>query len=176
MIQQGLVNNDPDVDAIFRLTRNLPICFDDNNPLCVHHGTMAPFNSQNTIFHYDAFWGLVIPVTTAFRVCDIWRGYWVQRILWDLHANLCFLPARVIQERNIHNYQHDFIDEADLYCKAGSLINFLCKWSSHSKDLFDTIVELHSSLIDAGFFKPQELEFTQVWITDLRTMGYQPNL
>jgi hypothetical protein len=41
-------------------------------------GVMCPFNSQNTLFHYDALWGMLIPMTTSFRVCDIWRGYWVQ--------------------------------------------------------------------------------------------------
>ena len=176
LIQQGLVNNDPDVDAIFRLTRKLPISFDDNQPICLPVGTMAPFNTQNTVFHYDAFWGLIIPITTAFRVCDIWRGYWVQRILWQIDGNLCFLPARVIQQRNSHNYMYDFIDETDLYLKAGDLINFLCLWQPKSKDLFNTIVELHTSLIDAGFFKSQELELTKAWLEDLGIIGYQPHI
>ena len=39
---------------------------------------MCPWNSQNTLFERDALWGLLIPVTTTFRVCDIWRSYWVQ--------------------------------------------------------------------------------------------------
>lgn len=173
LVQQGLVNNDPDVDAIFRLTRTLPVYFDDNPAICLQHGMMAPFNSQNTIFHYGAFWGLVIPVATAFRVCDIWRGYWVQRILWEIGANLCFLPARVVQERNVHNYMHDFMDETDLYCKAGSLIYFLCNWRSRTNDLFSTIVDLHSSLIDAGFFKPKEFELINAWLEDLHTVGYK---
>ena len=38
----------------------------------------CPWNSQNTLFEREALWGLLIPVTTTFRVCDIWRSYWVQ--------------------------------------------------------------------------------------------------
>ena len=41
-------------------------------------GLMCPFNSQNTLFDQKALWGTLIPITTSFRVCDIWRGYWVQ--------------------------------------------------------------------------------------------------
>jgi hypothetical protein len=172
LIQQGLVNNDPDVDAIFRLTRKLPIYFTDKAPICLRHGTMAPFNTQNTLFHYKAFWGLLVPVTPNFRVCDIWRGHWVQRILWDIQAHLCFMPARVVQERNVHNYLHDFIDETDLYTKAGKLVNFLCTWHATSTKLFDRILELHTALIDANFFKPEELAITKAWLEDLQAIGY----
>lgn len=173
LIQQGLVNNDPDVDAIFRLTRTLPINFVDNAPLCLQHGTMAPFNTQNTLFHYEAFWGLMIPVTPAFRVCDIWRGYWVQRMLWEIRAHLCFMPAHVTQERNVHNYLRDFNDEINLYLQAGALVNFLHSWHATSQQLFDRILELHSALIDAHFVTPEELTYTQAWLKDLKTIGYK---
>ena len=103
-IQQGLVNNDPDVDAIFRLTQSSEINFAPNqSPVSLPAKTMCPFNSQNTIFYQSAFWGLIIPITTAFRVCDIWRSYWVQRLLWDMNASLSFLPPTAIQYRNDHN-------------------------------------------------------------------------
>ena len=87
-VQQGVVDDDPDVVAIFRLTRkdegvNLRVTFDKNAPpVMLPHGLMAPYNTQNTLQMYDAFLGLLIPQTVAFRVCDIWRGYWAQRLLW----------------------------------------------------------------------------------------------
>lgn len=31
------------------------------------------------------------------RVCDIWRGYWVQRLLWEIDGNLVFGPPTVNQ-------------------------------------------------------------------------------
>ena len=62
-IQQGVVDGDPDVDAIFRLTRknegvDLRATFDKKAP---PHGIMALYNTQNTLHLYDAFWGLMIP-------------------------------------------------------------------------------------------------------------------
>ena len=55
------------------------ISFDKEAPAVVlPEGLMCPFNSQNTLFDQKALWGTLIPITTSFRVCDIWRGYWVQ--------------------------------------------------------------------------------------------------
>lgn len=48
---------------------------------------MCPWNSQNTLFAKDALWGLLIPITTTFRVCDIWRR---------CADTLLLIPPRVI--------------------------------------------------------------------------------
>ena len=62
-----------------RLTQPMGIDFDKESPAVVlPEGLMCPFNSQNTLFDQKALWGTLIPITTSFRVCDIWRGYWVQ--------------------------------------------------------------------------------------------------
>ena len=73
---QGLANLDPDVDAIYRLTQPLDVHFKSDIPaVALPRDVVCPWNSQNTLFAQDAFWGLLIPVTTTFRVCDIWRRY-----------------------------------------------------------------------------------------------------
>ncbi len=173
-IQQMLVDNDPDVDAIFRLTRALPISFQPNSPpICLPQGTFCPFNSQSTIFHSEAFWGLVIPITPAFRVCDIWRGYWVQRLLWDIGGNLCFSPPVAYQERNAHNFFSDYINEQDLYLQTPRLIEFLSSWKSESPHLFDRIHELTKKMVLEGFYKTREQEFIEAWIDDLSSVGYE---
>ena len=70
-IQQGVVNGDPDVDAIFRLTRkdksvDLKVEFDAAAPpVVLPPDTMAPFNSQNTLFLHKALWAFLIPTTVA---------------------------------------------------------------------------------------------------------------
>lgn len=175
-IQQGIVDNDPDVDAIFRLTRGELLTFTDQAPIALSCGTMCPFNSQNTFFHYSAFWGLLIPITTSFRVCDIWRGYVTQRLLWDIGGNLCFTKATAIQERNEHDLLKDFIDEQDLYYKAGKLVRYLIEWKSNKKTLFERMIELHEALIEAGYYKPEELNLVKAWVSDLQRIGYKPPL
>ncbi len=103
LIQQGLVNGDPDMDAVFRLTRKethsvLNVTFDVMAPnVILPKGTFAPFNSQNTLYFYDAFWALMLPATVTFRVCDIWRAYWAQRLLWEIGGNLGFIAPNAFQ-------------------------------------------------------------------------------
>ena len=76
---QGMADLDPDVDAIYRLTQKLGVNFEtDVASVALPEGVMCPWNSQNTLFEREALWGMLIPVTTTFRVCDIWRSYWVQ--------------------------------------------------------------------------------------------------
>ena len=71
-----------------RLTQPMGINFDKLSPAVVlPEGLMCPFNSQNTLFSRDALWAMLIPVTTSFRVCDIWRGYWAQ-----VSMQSCILP------------------------------------------------------------------------------------
>lgn len=171
-IQQGLVNKDPDVDAIFRLTRNEYIDFLQGPPVAINHKVMTPFNSQNTLFYQSAFWGLLMPMSTTWRVADIWRGYWAQRLLWDLNGFLCFLPPTAYQDRNEHDLLKDFIQESDVYCKVDTLIQSLNEWHSDKDGLFDRMEDLFEMMVKNQFFGPSDLELAQAWIADLKTVGY----
>ncbi len=61
IIQQSVVDGDPDVDAIFRLTKSLnsqkiDIKFDSSSPsVKIPIFKMTPFNSQNTLYVYFIF-------------------------------------------------------------------------------------------------------------------------
>jgi len=174
-VQQGIVNNDPDVDAIQRLTTRVKgTTFKDaSDALVVGIGHMSPFNSQNTIFHYSAFWGLYLPSTTSFRVCDIWRGYWVQRLLWEMGAHLSFLRASAIQERNPHDLLKDLVDELDLYEHSGELIDYLRGWVAREEDSFPQRMDgLMWDLVFKGFIERPDAEMARAWLQDLADVGY----
>jgi len=65
---------------------------------------VVPYNAQATIHFYDAFWALLLPVSVAGRVSDIWRSYIAQALFKRLDLSLGFLPRPiVVQERNIVN-------------------------------------------------------------------------
>lgn len=170
---QGLINKDSDVDAIFRLTQYKDIYFENKTPCVLPAGVFCPFNTQNTIFSYKSFWGLMIPTTTSFRVCDIWRSYIVQRLLWDLDLRLCFTSPTAIQERNPHNLFKDFCDEQDLYLKSGSLIQFLLNWRSEAVNFPDRMKSLIQELVAAEYLKNDEVAMIDAWTRDLTKLGYQ---
>ena len=178
-IQQGVVNGDPDVDAIFRLTRkdkdvDLKVEFDKEAPtVLLPPKTMAPFNSQNTLFMNKGLWGMLLPITVAFRVCDIWRGYWAQRLLWDVGSHLSFFPPNAVQFRNAHSYLADFVDEKMLYHDAGRLVEFLISWKSEKKDFFGRVLDLSVAMVEQGFWEMNDAILTEAWLTDLVSTGYE---
>jgi len=179
-VQQGVVDGDPDVDAIFRLTRkdtevDLRVKFDhDAPPVLLPKGVIAPYNSQNTLHHYDAFWGLMLPQTVAFRVCDIWRGYWAQRLMWELDTFLTFFPPNAVQIRNSHSYLDDFIDERELYHQSSDFVKFLVSWKSNEEVFFDRVLQLSKDMVEKNFWRPKDALLVQYWLEDLLAIGYRP--
>ncbi len=134
LIQQGVVNGDPDVDAIFRLTKSLQykkinVSFDERAPsVQIPLFRIAPFNTQNTLFHYEAFWALYLPRTVPFRLSDIWRSYWAQRLLWLLNGTVSFRGTSAFRRRNSQSYLEDFYEEQKMYAKTNQLVDLLLKW------------------------------------------------
>jgi hypothetical protein len=141
-------------------------------PIVLQPYTYSPYNTQNTITHYEAFWGLYLPVTTTFRVCDIWRSYWVQRLLWDIGGQLMFGTSTIKQIRNSHSYLKDMQEEEQLYHQTGSFVRFLSSWSSSLPTLAKRIMKLAEDIAKAGFWKSQEIEIINAWINDLYLVGY----
>jgi len=178
-VQQGLANKDPDVDAIWRLTQSHLIgkveFTAEQTPLVLSPGTFSPYNTQNTVQHYSAFWGLLLPVTTSFRVCDIWRGYWAQRVLWEFGCTLSFTQPIVEQIRNAHDYFKDFLEEEDLYFKAGPLVRFLMDWvpSEKASTLPKIISQLAADMAAADFWKQGDSVLIDAWLEDLKDIGYR---
>ncbi len=122
--------------------------------------------------YYEAFWGLYLPITTTFRVCDIWRGFWVQRLLWDIGGSLIFGTSTVTQIRNSHSYIKDMDDEYQLYHQSGSFVRFLSSWSSSHNSLPKRISQLARDIAQAGFWKSKEIYIMDAWIDDLHSVGY----
>ncbi|ELT98389.1 hypothetical protein CAPTEDRAFT_204971 [Capitella teleta] len=179
-IQQGLVNGDPDVDALFRLTRkhgleDLDVKFDNAAPpVVLPHGTYSPFNSQNTLFTAKAFWALVLPVSVTMRECDIYRSYWAQTLMWTLGDNLGFYAPNAVQRRNSHSYIKDAIEETELYHHMGEIMYFMKEWKCDKVFFFDCVSQLTHGLVERGFFVRRDADLIDAWITDLATIGYAP--
>lgn len=176
-VEQGIVNEDPDVDAIFRpfrLTHQQSNIIFTSKPACaLSKGVFCPFNSQNTFFHKKAFFTLYLPSTVSMRVADIWRGYFAQKLLNDSNMYIAFSGPNAIQKRNDHNLMDDFLLEQDLYCKAMDLIKFLKTWShSESKNPLKAMQMLFYELVQREFLKDHELTLCNAWLEDLAKIGY----
>ena len=179
IIQQGLVNGDPDVDAIFLLTKSrskkkLELFFDSSSPsVQIPKKLFSPFNSQNTLFSYKAFWSLYLPTTVSFRLTDIWRSYWAQRLMWLLDETVTFRGPSAYQIRNSHSYFKDFYDEKLMYLKTENLVNFLLEWKCLKNKFYECIMDLSIQMADNGFWEKDEINSIKNWLNDLNSIGYQ---
>ena len=125
-IQQGLADLNPDVDAIYRLTQPLPVSFQkEPKRIALGHGSICPFNSQNTTWFREAFPLMYLPSYCSFRMTDIWRSFVAQRIAWTCGWNILFHEATVWQERNEHAIIKDFKDEISGYCNNREIMDRL---------------------------------------------------
>ncbi|CAM0955693.1 unnamed protein product [Alopecurus aequalis] len=180
-IQQGLSDGLPDVDAVFYFTRKPPtspfdLRFDPEAPkVALPQGMMAPVNSFNTLFHTQAFWGLMMPVSVSSMASDVIRGYWAQRILWEIGGYVAFYPPTIYRKDHVQAYP--FAEEKDLHVNVGRLIKFLNEWRSNKRTLFERILDLSYAMAEEGFWMEQDVRLTAAWLQDLLAAGYrQPRL
>jgi hypothetical protein len=130
-IQQGLADENPDVDAVYRMTMQLPVSFENRKPVALGKNCWCPFNSQNTIWYKEAYPLLYLPSHCSFRMTDIWRSFIAQRVAWTCDWNITFHPATVWQERNEHDLLNDFKEEI-----PGYVNNATIKWNKKSDRKF----------------------------------------
>lgn len=165
-IYQGLADNNPDVDAIYRMTEILPIYFKNRKPIILDKNVWCPFNSQNTTFLKEAFPLLYLPSYCSFRMTDIWRALISQRCLWEINGGVMFHSATMYQRRNYHNLINDFKDEIFGYLN-NEKIRVILENLSLSKDTFKNLYLCYSELIKAKILPKEELKILKVWIKEL---------
>jgi hypothetical protein len=168
-IQQGLVDENPDVDAIYRLVLPLPIKFKKNRAIMLDKGVWCPFNSQNTVWWKEAFPLLYLPYYCSFRMTDIWRSLIAQRILWENGWHLLFHSSTMWQDRNEHDLLRDFEDEVVGYINNGKIADTLTRLSLNPgiSEIPGNIVKCYEALIGIGMIGEKEITLLHAWLDDL---------
>jgi hypothetical protein len=166
-IQQGLTDGNPDVDAIYRLTRPLPLTFRKELPLAIAAGAKAPFNSQNTSWFKEAFPLLYLPSTCSFRMTDIWRSFVAMRICAANGWDILFNSATVFQERNPHDLMTDFRDEISGYLGNTDICRKLDSLTIESgvDRIPAGMVQCYEAFINKGMIDKEELALLNLWLS-----------
>jgi hypothetical protein len=168
-IQQGLADDNPDVDAIYRLIGPLPQAFRKDRRIALTNESWCPFNSQNTIWWAEAFGLLYLPSYSSFRMTDIWRSFIAQRIAWVNEWGVLFGEPTMRQERNVHDLIRDFEDEVPGYLHNSRLCKELealvlpggaGKINANLRLCYEKLVGM--SLVDS-----KELDLVDAWVEDL---------
>jgi hypothetical protein len=172
-IQQGLADENPDVDAIYRLIASLPQSFRRDRRVALASGSWSPFNSQNTAWWSDAFPLLYLPAYCSFRMTDIWRSFVAQRIAWANDWAVLFHEPTVWQERNEHNLMRDFRDEVPGYLHNDAIREALgaLRLPAGPEHTGANVQACYEELVRMGLVGPEELPLLAAWIDDLKGAG-----
>ncbi|MGD1808000.1 STELLO glycosyltransferase family protein [Dapis sp. BLCC M126] len=172
-IQQGLADDNPDVDAIYRLILPLPLKFNNGLKIALGNRSWCPFNSQNTIWFPDAYPLLYLPAYCSFRMTDIWRSFVAQRIAWENGWSILFYSSTVYQERNEHNLMKDFQDEVIGYINNQEISDILgcLKLASGLNNIPDNMIICYSKLIELGVVGENEMKLLESWFEDLSSFS-----
>jgi hypothetical protein len=162
-IWQGLADEDPDVDAIYRLTSNTPCTFQKKGTVVLEKGTVSPFNSQNTAIQKDLFPLLFLPSFVTFRFTDILRGIIAQPILWQHDYRLGFTEATVVQKRNEHDYFKDFESEVPMYLHTEKSLDAVSK-SITSGSVADNLYNAYEALLKINVVEEREMTVLKEWL------------
>ena len=172
---QYCANNNPDIDAIHRLTKPLPMNFGpDTEPIMVPPNVYSPYNAQATIHTNAAMFASLLPITVTSRVTDIWRGFFAQTLFKEVDLALVFAPPRITQYRNVHNILGDLESEKDLYYKSGKLVEFLAEYQSQEqqRSLPGMMEDLWIQLYERGYIELKDVGLVQLWLGTLVQIQY----
>jgi hypothetical protein len=159
---QGLVNNDPDVDAYYRLNINNGSFYFDKNQnynVVLDKYSVCPFNTQNTFWlDSSTFYAMYLPVSVTFRYTDILRGFIALYQLWKHNKTIKFTFPSADQIRNLHDLNKDYESELSMYNTAGLVIELL----NNNKNA--TIQEMYAILEKNNIVDKNEIEVLNEWL------------
>ena len=171
-IWQGLADEDPDVDAIYRLTSDKPCFFENNLPVVLDKGTICPFNTQNTMIRKELFALLYLPTYVTFRFTDILRGLIAQPIMWLYNYQLGFTHATVVQKRNPHNYMKDFISELPMYEHCEKVTEIVSGKISDQHTIDNNLYNAYEGLLKNNIICNDEMKTLEAWLKDLQKINH----
>lgn len=171
-INQRLANNNPDVDAIYRMIKKIPFNFKNSRDIALGKNTWCPFNSQNTVWHDVAFPLLYLPSYSTFRMSDIWRSFVAQRICWENNWSILFSKSTVIHKRNDHDLLRDFEDEIPGYLKNIEIVENLkkLKLKKGVDNIFFNLTKCYELLSSMKLVNKKELALLKFWILDIKNL------
>ncbi len=144
IVNQGLVLEDPDIDAISRLfwpIRAIAMKSEFDSQFGLYPGTWSPFNYQNTSLCRDLILLYYRPLSTK-RNADIWTAYLINKLAEHFNDVITFGQPLVKQIRNKHDLWED-LDTELINNKATDVFILLLRNVDLSKDnYFDALGEL----------------------------------
>jgi len=154
MLNEGLWLNDPDIDSITRLNRDVKTTEFIGKQIALDIGTWSPINSQNTSFYTE-----LLPAYYFFlmeeklddlvinRYGDIWEGLFVKKVMDSLGYYVAFGNPIANHIRNKHNLFKDLKEELGCIIYTDLLVDVLEDINLKSEDVVDLSSSLSNQLL-----------------------------
>ncbi len=146
MVNQGLVLEDPDIDAISRLfwpIRAIKMNEEFGNQFGLYPGIWSPFNFQNTCLAREMIPLYYRPISTR-RNADIWTAYVFNKLAEYFGDVITFGQPLVRQLRNKHDLWEDLETELINNRATDTFITLLRNIKLSKKTYFEALGELIS--------------------------------
>lgn len=174
-INGGLWLQDPDVDAVTRLTLRPSVTGNPGGNAVLDSGTWCPVNSQNTAVHRDAvpayyflLMGQNVGGTLMERFGDIFSGYFVQACAQHLGHSVRFGDPLVDHPRNEHDVVNDLAIEMPAIRLLDDLLEWLHEFPLEGSDYLETYESLSYGLNDFA-----EQVSGRAWTPDARAFVHR---
>jgi hypothetical protein len=169
-IINGLVENDPDVDALFRIICNHQdsIQWEKNKTILIDNQNVCVFNTQNTFWlNPELFICLLIPSSVSFRYCDILRGIINNIILKKTNNYMMYSSPNVVQNRNEHNLISDFKSEYEMYIHNENILEYIENNipENNSLTVKELLVLIYNNLLINKVITQKDINILNKWIT-----------
>jgi len=177
LIFQGLINNFPDIDSIFYLTRiknKSSFNFQSSNsyPLLYFPNNYIPVNSKNTRFLYNIFPLLIFPISLDENTADIWRGYIMQYFVWKIGGIIIYYSSdcyRAFEQKKLN-----LIKDKKNYFVLNKLLELLNSFpdKNYNIDLIELNNEFLNMLCGMKILGKSDIQLYKAFIKDLNNIGY----
>ena len=168
-IINGLVENDPDVDSLFRIICNHQdsIQWEKNKSILIDNKNVCVFNTQNTFWlNNELFICLLIPCSVSFRYCDILRGIINNIVLKKTNNYMMYSSPNVIQNRNEHNLISDFKSEYEMYIHNENILDYI--ENNIDADIIsikDVLLLIYNNLLLNNVITQKDIDILNKWVT-----------
>ncbi len=162
----GLVENDPDVDALFRLICTHEIYWEKDKKIIVSNKNICIFNTQNTFWvHPRTFIALLLPCSVSFRYCDILKGIIANIILRKNGQHMAYTSPNVTQIRNQHNLINDFKSEIPMYLANERILDFLTNHTDECPNAKELLRKIYHNLLENDVITELDIKICNEWLS-----------
>ena len=167
-IINGLVENDPDVDALFRIvcSHQDSIKWEKDKCVLIDNKNVCVFNTQNTFWlNQELFICLLIPSSVSFRYCDILRGIINNIILKKTNNYMMYSSPNVVQDRNEHDLIGDFKSEYQMYIHNENILNFIENNIENITSVKQLLFLIYNNLLVNNVIIQKDIDILNKWST-----------